>query len=651
MSGPPIACACVPHVSDDWLRVTVSGAQVDVSIDTEKAGTRHGTVTLKGPTGEVVVTVDAEVVALTPRPAESPEVPAPAQPEKPAARTQEARTPPPPEPAALPPPAPPRRQDTPSADETVRPSTDASETARPGRTRPPTWSVLWAMLPLLSLGFLAPVPFVHAAARLRSWVLALAGLAYFACLVTFFALAQSGKTEDESPLVLLALVVVATVHAFLLRTRVFASSTVPSTGLVEAATVGSAPPGSHPRRSGSRPAPTDHRPDAETAVEIDRVPTLRLVALGVAGSGKTVFLSSMFHTLNVPMTGRAYFLETDAAHRVYLSRMFEEVSDTGEPWPRGTRAGESRELVLDCVSYREGVRHLVCRISYLDYAGELLETEPEAGATALRDLEERIHCAQGLVGMLDGHRVLQYLRNEPAGRRYFRSSLQPILGMMAGATCPVYFVMTKWDLVRGFGEPADADDATRLALVSQALLGNSQIRALVDAHSYGNRVVRLFPVSAVGPDFALVDSSGHVVKRQDGQVKPSRVELPLSAVLPDLFGDVDLSLHPKLQAVVTAAAEARTKLSPVNAERALVTFQMAPEGSELREQLEGALGPYGDELVSMFLDWKGRTAGGILDVGDPRTLAGARSGVLADFHEAVSRAEADLPALRLSAPR
>jgi hypothetical protein len=388
----------------------------------------------------------------------------------------------------------------------------------------------------------------------------------------------------------------------------------------------------------------DGRPDSQA----EAVPTIRLVALGVAGSGKTVFLSSMFHTLNVPMPGHSYFLETDAAHRVYLSRVFDEVSDTGEPWPRGTRAGESRELVFDCVSYREGVKHRICRISYLDYAGELLETEPEAGATKLHELEQRIQSAQGLLGMFDGYRVLQYLRNEPAGRRYFRSSLQPMLGMMAGATCPIHFALTKWDLVRGFGESADADDATRLALVSEALLDNAQIRALVDAHSYGSRVVRLFPVSAVGPDFAFIDSGGHVVKRQHGLVRPSHVELPLSAVLPDLFSHVDLSLVPRLQACVTTASQARTRLSSVDAERALVRFQLSPDGLELRRVLQGALGPHGDALVSMFLDWKAHTLGGLVEEADPSTLAGARSRVIAEFYAALTRVEADLPASRLN---
>lgn len=418
------------------------------------------------------------------------------------------------------------------------------------------------------------------------------------------------------------------------------------------------PAPSHAATSGPRvdlaprvPVPSPFgRPRAEVEDRGDEaVPTVRLVALGVAGSGKTVLLSSMFHVANVPMPGRAYFLETDAAHRVYLSRVFDEVSDTEEPWPRGTRAGESRELDFDCVSFREGVRHRICRISYLDYAGELLEREPETGETALRDLEQRVRAAHGLLGILDGFRVLQYLRGEPAGRRYFRSSIQPMIGMMAGATSPIHFALTKWDLVHGFGEPSGADEAARLALVSEALLENAQLRALVEAHGYGSRAVRLFPVSAVGPDFALVDSTGHVVKRQDGRVRPSRVELLLTAVLPDLFGYVDNALSPDLRAAVATAARNRTGLTAMDPERALAAFVPSADGFALRRSLQEAIGPHGDYLMGMFLDWKGLTLGGSLQGADAMTLEAARSRVVAEFHSALSQVEAELPASRLNA--
>src|ERR1700676_2676898 len=68
-------------------------------------------------------------------------------------------------------------------------------------------------------------------------------------------------------------------------------------------------------------------------------PTFRVVALGVAGSGKTVFLASMFHRLHLTSPGGSYFLETAPDQRVALSNVFRQVEQTDLPWPRGTYVG------------------------------------------------------------------------------------------------------------------------------------------------------------------------------------------------------------------------------------------------------------------------------------------------------------------------
>ncbi len=625
--GAPLARVCSPVVSDSWLRVGEDGAAVDVYVDTRRPGRLHGSLTLRSATGEAVVTVEAEVVA------DADPLPEPAP--------QAAAATPPPVPHPHPEPVPEAaRPATAPGPVLVEPAvvTGPTAVAHPVAEPVPAWSLLWACLPLATIGLLAPVPSLHAAVRLRSPRLAAAGAAYLLAVVVFVAMSRGYETRGVARALALLVALVASAHAFALRGRVFARdgggaprparTSVPGSSLVRPVT------GVPPHRE------TQHVP-----------PTLRLVVLGVAGTGKTVFLSSMFHTLHVPMPEHAFFLETSAAHRVYLSRVFDEVSDTREPWPRGTRSGESRELVFDCVAFRSGTKHQILRISYLDYAGELLEAEPEAGATTLRALEGHIASAHGLLGMLDGLRVLQYMRNEPEGRRYFRSSLQPMIGMMAGATCPIHFALTKWDLLRGFGEPPDADDATRLALVSAALMDSDQMRALVDAHSFGNRVVRLIPVSAVGPDFATIDDRGHVVKRSDGRLRPTNVEVPLAAVLPDLFDHVRSLLDPRLDGAVTKAARARARLDPPDADRALTTFLAHPAGVRLRRLLDQVLGPGGGSLAGMFLDWQGLLLGSGPAARDAPTLGAAQGRVVEDFCAALARIETDLPASRLSTGR
>jgi hypothetical protein len=61
--GPPIARACAPRPSDDWIHVSETAEGLDISVVTANAGTWRGTLDLKGPTGEAVIGIDVEVLA------------------------------------------------------------------------------------------------------------------------------------------------------------------------------------------------------------------------------------------------------------------------------------------------------------------------------------------------------------------------------------------------------------------------------------------------------------------------------------------------------------------------------------------------------------------------------------------------------------
>jgi hypothetical protein len=75
--GPPVARTVTPRASDHWIQVAQTDGGFVISIDTTEVGTRHGHVTLNGPTGEAVVAVHVDVIAPTPIPAPMPAAPAP----------------------------------------------------------------------------------------------------------------------------------------------------------------------------------------------------------------------------------------------------------------------------------------------------------------------------------------------------------------------------------------------------------------------------------------------------------------------------------------------------------------------------------------------------------------------------------------------
>lgn len=106
-------------------------------------------------------------------------------------------------------------------------SSGATAPSGPTRSRLGFGTILWALIPLLSLGLLAPVPFAMAAVRLRQrriWLVTAAYAIGSALLIVGAFTPEGGRGEALVGPVLLLLMVGGTTHAFLLRRRVFTPS-------------------------------------------------------------------------------------------------------------------------------------------------------------------------------------------------------------------------------------------------------------------------------------------------------------------------------------------------------------------------------------------------------------------------------------------
>jgi hypothetical protein len=93
-------------------------------------------------------------------------------------------------------------------------------------------TILWALIPALSLGFLAPVPFAYGAVRLRQRRLWAVTAAYAVGVVALFVFsdAPNGSWGDAVfGTVLVALMLGGTTHALVLRRRVFTPAPAPAT--------------------------------------------------------------------------------------------------------------------------------------------------------------------------------------------------------------------------------------------------------------------------------------------------------------------------------------------------------------------------------------------------------------------------------------
>ena len=102
----------------------------------------------------------------------------------------------------------------------------------PGQGLRRVLSFVWAFLPALSFGYLAPIPIIHAAVKLRTWTLWAAAALYTAAVIFVLSATMtvtSGPVEPAevsdppgwAAALLFGLIVVPTAHALAVRKRVF----------------------------------------------------------------------------------------------------------------------------------------------------------------------------------------------------------------------------------------------------------------------------------------------------------------------------------------------------------------------------------------------------------------------------------------------
>jgi hypothetical protein len=283
---------------------------------------------------------------------------------------------------------------------------------------------------------------------------------------------------------------------------------------------------------------------------------MRVVAVGQQGSGKTVFLSSLFHCLNHPSLQRYYHLELPAGDAQFLTGVYAKASDPEGPWPDPTPPGEERMFPFECVGRRDpGLKDQLFGFEYLDYGGEILGPTPGFGEH-LNALEQRVGRADALIGIIDGRQVLKLLEGDRDAQGYFDQGLQLVTHLMQCASAPIQLVVTKWDLVHDFAEPRDASEDERLQRVGGALKLYEHIAGLPLGRG---QPIRLIPVSAVGYGFAQRDASepSGFGKRPDATPQQKYVDVPLAAVFIDLFAHLEHSLDEGLREQFEAWIRAR----------------------------------------------------------------------------------------------
>lgn len=243
--------------------------------------------------------------------------------------------------------------------------------------------------------------------------------------------------------------------------------------------------------------------------------------LGPSGSGKTVYLASLYKRLST-QGELGFFLEVDGDKRRKLTSIYTQIA-IDENWPKGTQYSEVSEWNFTCRVQTEKLSEYgACQFNYLDYSGSRVTDELGEEDT---ELESEFRNSDTLLGLLDGVKLVAFMRNERIGRIWAIKDLPNMLNIMQGNGKPIHFVISKWDVV---------ENEYSLKEIRERLLEIEEFSNIVKARNQAGSPVRLIPVSSVGSGFAIPQSDG-TMKKTGSLPKPFQVEAPLACVFPDMI--------------------------------------------------------------------------------------------------------------------
>lgn len=378
----------------------------------------------------------------------------------------------------------------------------------------------------------------------------------------------------------------------------------------------------------------------------------RVVAVGLSGAGKTIFLTSLFHELYLLRKDkRSYYMDANEADAKILHRQWERLVK-GASWPRTTYAGESKAYLFNFVVKGDAGAHTVLQMEYLDYPGEVFSGSDDLLDDDASMVAHHIHSAHAIFCILDGERIAQLLTGDPRGVEYMWGTLPSVISPVLRGRCPVHFLITKWDLI----ESLEASRSTEAALgqVRAALLRFHDFTDLVRSLAENQRRVRLIPVSAVGPDFARLDENDGMVKVAGAHVAPMNLDVPLSVVVPDYFEQVEQQMPESDRRRIRSewASGSRSTLAETTEHIATVLSAAA------RGALKGAFGlSLGanvviDSLTALFFRWVAQHGeGNATDADDPEIQRDprhlARDAILGDFQKVAWELDLHTPSSKL----
>lgn len=252
----------------------------------------------------------------------------------------------------------------------------------------------------------------------------------------------------------------------------------------------------------------------------------QVFVLGTRGAGKTVFLASLFKSMQVQDSNENNFVLTCPDTKTFnnLNSIYTQISNPIADWPAGTMA--KQEYVFDCEHMSDGSRIRLFKFRYFDFPGGFVDEFKNEDDTNF--VFEQARSAHSVLVLLDGKKVLDLFdgRTPPLGQRTFYDDLDSLVGILQSCLGkPFHFAVTKSDILDS--------NVHSLSAIRAAMLRHPQLRLIIGMQSK-KHPVHLMLVSAVGNDFARWDQDTQtMVKRPDGFIRPRFLDLSLTLTITD----------------------------------------------------------------------------------------------------------------------
>jgi hypothetical protein len=226
---------------------------------------------------------------------------------------------------------------------------------------------------------------------------------------------------------------------------------------------------------------------------------IKILPLGASGSGKTVYLASLFEKLALKHPDTCFSLHTDAQSGKELAIQYNKIKNLTTGWPAGTKGYQWKNFKFDCIVASKHGDHKIMALEYLEFPGGVL-TDP---SNLTEEQQKRLDESDVFLILIDGvqiFRLLEKVSSDSSFEDEMKILLNPI-GCQLGK--PLHFVVTKWDIVE---KKYTLDDVVKF------LNGIDCFASVMEQRRNLDLDTRLIPVSAVGKGFAQLLDDGQMVK-------------------------------------------------------------------------------------------------------------------------------------------